>query len=134
MCAEFPIWATGIVFSAVDSQMSTMLVEQGTMMDTSIESFNIPAASLLTFNSITVIIWIPFYDRVLVPIARNLTGQERGLSQLQRIGTGLFISIIIMCAASLVEIKRLQLARELGMVQERGLSQLQRIVKLILRD
>ncbi|GAA0149334.1 hypothetical protein LIER_43047 [Lithospermum erythrorhizon] len=66
----------------------------------------------------TVIIWIPLYDRVLVPIARNLTGQERGLSQLQRIGTGLFISIIIICAATLVEIKRLQLARELGMVHK----------------
>ncbi|GKV01366.1 hypothetical protein SLEP1_g13922 [Rubroshorea leprosula] len=32
-----PIWATGIIFSAVYAQMSTLFVEQGMMMDTSIE-------------------------------------------------------------------------------------------------
>jgi peptide/histidine transporter 3/4 len=29
----FPVWATGIVFSAVNAQMSTMLVGQGTIYD-----------------------------------------------------------------------------------------------------
>ncbi|GAA0185530.1 transporter [Lithospermum erythrorhizon] len=114
----FPIWATGIINSVVHCQISTVLIEQGTMMDKSIGSFNIPTASLITFNCITVILWIPFYDRVLVPIARNLTDQETGFSQLQRIGIGLFISTISMCAADLVEIKRLQLARELGLVHK----------------
>eukprot|EP01018_Ginkgo_biloba_P028579 Gb_41132 [translate_table: standard] len=32
----FPIWATGIVFSAVYAQLSTMFVEQGMTLDTSI--------------------------------------------------------------------------------------------------
>ncbi|KAG9140351.1 hypothetical protein Leryth_018514 [Lithospermum erythrorhizon] len=114
----FPIWGTGIINSVVHCQISTVLIEQGTMMDKSIGSFNIPAASLITFNCITVILWIPFYDRVLVPIARNLTDQETGFSQLQRIGIGLFISTISMCASALVEIKRLQLARELGVVHK----------------
>ncbi|KAJ0524846.1 putative proton-dependent oligopeptide transporter family [Helianthus annuus] len=51
----FSIWATGIVFSAVYAQMSTMFVEQGMMMDTTIGSFTIPAASLSTFDVISVI-------------------------------------------------------------------------------
>ncbi|GAB2298978.1 hypothetical protein Dimus_033054 [Dionaea muscipula] len=112
----FPIWATGIVFSAVYAQMSTMFVEQGEVMDRTIGSFTIPAASLSTFDVVSVIIWVPVYDRILVPVARRFTGKERGFSELQRMGIGLFISILSMAAAALVEIKRLQLARELGLV------------------
>lgn len=114
----FPIWATGIVFSAVYAQMSTMFVEQGEMMDTTIGSFTIPAASLSTFDVISVIFWVPVYDRAIVPIARKFTGKERGFSELQRMGIGLFISVLCMSAAAIVEIKRLQIARELGLVDE----------------
>ncbi|CAN6482857.1 unnamed protein product [Victoria cruziana] len=112
----FPIWATGIVFSSVYAQMSTMFVEQGMTMDASLGSFIIPPASLSVFDVLSVIVWVPIYDRVLVPIARNLTGKERGFTELQRIGTGLFISILCMTAAALVEIRRLQIVNELGLV------------------
>ncbi|XP_055814545.1 protein NRT1/ PTR FAMILY 8.3-like [Solanum dulcamara] len=114
----FPTWATGIVFSAVYAQMSTMFVEQGIVMDTAIGSFRIPAASLSTFDIISVIVWVPVYDRILVPIARRLTGKDRGFSELQRMGIGLFLSMLCMSAAAIVEIKRLQLARDLGLVDE----------------
>ncbi|PIN01858.1 H+/oligopeptide symporter [Handroanthus impetiginosus] len=114
----FPIWVTGIVFFAVYAQMSTMFVEQGMVMDTSIGSFTIPAASLSSFDVISVIFWVPVYDRILVPIARKLTGIDRGFSQLQRMGIGLFISVLCMSAAAIVEIRRLALARELGVVDE----------------
>ncbi|OMO72598.1 Proton-dependent oligopeptide transporter family [Corchorus olitorius] len=114
----FPIWATGIVFSAVYAQMSTMFVEQGMMMDTSIGSFTIPPASLSTFDVISVIFWVPIYDRVIVPIARKFTGKERGFSELQRMGIGLFLSVLCMAAAAVVEIRRLQLVKELGLVDE----------------
>lgn len=110
----FPIWATGIVFSAVYAQMSTMFVEQGTVMDRTIGSFTIPAASLSTFDVISVIFWVPLYDRVLVPIARKFTGNERGFTELQRIGIGLFISIFAMGAAAIVEMVRLHIYEELG--------------------
>ena len=114
----FPIWATGIVFSAVYAQMSTMFVEQGMAMDTTIGAFTIPPASLSSFDVISVIFWVPVYDRILVPIARKFTGKERGFSELQRMGIGLFVSILCMSAAALVEIKRLELARALGLVDE----------------
>ncbi|KAL9241732.1 hypothetical protein vseg_015806 [Gypsophila vaccaria] len=114
----FPIWATGIVFSAVYAQMSTMFVEQGTVMDRTIGSFTIPAASLSTFDVISVIFWVPIYDRFLVPIARKFTGKERGFSELQRMGIGLFISILSMVAAALVEIRRLQIARDLDLLDK----------------
>ncbi|KAJ8760584.1 hypothetical protein K2173_015251 [Erythroxylum novogranatense] len=114
----FPIWATGIVFSAVYAQMSTMFVEQGMMMDTTIGSFTIPPASLSMFDVIGVICWVPIYDRIIVPLARKMTGKERGFSELQRMGIGLFISILAMAAAAIVEIKRLQLAKELGLTDK----------------
>ncbi|XP_008340556.2 protein NRT1/ PTR FAMILY 8.3-like [Malus sylvestris] len=114
----FPIWATGIVFSAVYAQMSTMFVEQGTMMDTSIGAFTIPPASLSTFDVISVIFWVPVYDRFIVPIARRFTGKERGFSELQRMGIGLFLSVLCMSAAAVVEINRLNLAKELDLVDK----------------
>ncbi|GMH24480.1 hypothetical protein Nepgr_026323 [Nepenthes gracilis] len=114
----FPIWATGIVFSAIYAQMSTMFVEQGEVMDRTVGSFTIPAASLSTFDTISVIFWVPVYDKILVPLARKFTGKQRGFSELQRMGIGLFISILSMAAAALVEMKRLQLAKELGLVDE----------------
>jgi peptide/histidine transporter 3/4 len=116
----FPIWSTGIVFFAVYAQMSTLFVEQGKTMDKAMGShFNIPPASLSIFAVISIIIWIPIYDRVLVPIARKFTGKQKGISELQRMGIGLFISILSMTAAAIVEIKRLHLARELGLVHKK---------------
>ncbi|KAL5721689.1 hypothetical protein ACHQM5_005302 [Ranunculus cassubicifolius] len=114
----FPIWATGIVFSAVYAQMSTMFVEQGMTMDTKVGSFTIPPASLSTFDFVSVIVWVPLYDSILVPIARKFTRKERGFSELQRMGIGLFISILSMIAAAAVEIKRLDMARELGLLDQ----------------
>ncbi|KAB2097167.1 hypothetical protein ERO13_A01G144300v2 [Gossypium hirsutum] len=114
----FPIWATGIVFSAVYAQMSTMFVEQGMMMDTKIGSFTIPPASLSTFDVISVIFWVPIYDRIIVPIARKFTRKERGFSELQRMGIGLFISVLCMSAAAVVETRRLHLAKELDLVDK----------------
>uniref|UniRef100_A0A2N9HSD3 Major facilitator superfamily (MFS) profile domain-containing protein n=1 Tax=Fagus sylvatica TaxID=28930 RepID=A0A2N9HSD3_FAGSY len=85
----FPIWASGIIFSAVYAQMSSLFVEQGKMMDRSVGSFSIPAASLSSFNIISVIIWVPIYDM-------SFAWQQ----------------------AAIVEIERLQIAREMGLVDE----------------
>ncbi|CAO2831105.1 unnamed protein product [Amaranthus hypochondriacus] len=115
----FPIWATGIVFSAVYAQMATLFIEQGMLMNRRVGTFTIPAASLSTFDVISVIIWVPIYDKFLVPTVRKFTGKERGLSEIQRMGIGLFISILAMVSASLVEIKRLQVVEKLDLVDER---------------
>nr|AFK37404.1 unknown [Medicago truncatula] len=88
------------------------------MMDTSIGSFKIPPASLSSFDVISVIFWVPVYDRIIFPLARKFTGKERGFSELQRMGIGLFISIFSMLAAVVLEIKRLQLAKELDLIDK----------------
>ncbi|XP_049934314.1 protein NRT1/ PTR FAMILY 8.1-like isoform X2 [Nymphaea colorata] len=108
-----PVWASGIVFATVYSQMSTLFVEQGDKMDPSMgPNFDIPAASLSVFDTISVITWVPIYDRLIVPFARKYTGHERGFTQLQRMGIGLVISIFSMVVAAIVEIVRLDLVKK----------------------
>lgn len=81
-----------------------------------ISSFEIPAASLQSLISFSIVVFIPIYDRVLLPVARALSGKPSGISMLQRIGTGLFLSLLSMVIAALVEMKRLQIAVEFGLV------------------
>ncbi|KAG6512659.1 hypothetical protein ZIOFF_030788 [Zingiber officinale] len=104
-----PIWASGIIFSTVYSQMSTMFVLQGNTLDPHMgPHFKIPSASLSIFDTISVIVWVPIYDRFLVPFVRKLTGRDRGFTQLTRMGIGLFISIFSMLAAGILEVVRLR--------------------------
>uniref|UniRef100_A0A0D6R4L3 Major facilitator superfamily (MFS) profile domain-containing protein n=1 Tax=Araucaria cunninghamii TaxID=56994 RepID=A0A0D6R4L3_ARACU len=108
-----PIWATGIIFSTVSSQMGNLFVELGDLMNAHMgPHFEIPSASLGLFDTVSVILWVPIYDRVIVPTARKFTGKPRGFTQLQRIGIGLVISIFSMVVAAIVEIKRLAVVRE----------------------
>ncbi|XP_020691857.1 protein NRT1/ PTR FAMILY 5.16 isoform X2 [Dendrobium catenatum] len=81
-------------------------------------NFQIPAAGLQGLNSAVVTFTIVIYDRIAVPLARNVTGIPSGFTMLQRIGTGLLISIFVMVISALVEIKRLETAREFGLVDE----------------
>ncbi|OVA17671.1 Proton-dependent oligopeptide transporter family [Macleaya cordata] len=106
-----PIWATGIVFSAVYSQMSTMFVLQGNTMDPHLGRLEIPSASLSIFDTISVLIWVPIYDYLIVPLARKFTGHKNGFTQLQRMGIGLAISIFAMLAAGILEVIRLNMVR-----------------------
>eukprot|EP00250_Pteridium_aquilinum_P010980 c19763_g1_i1 orf=184-2034(+) len=114
-----PIWATTIVFSAVYAQMSTLFVEQGATMDRSMgPNFNIPAAALSIFDTLSVIVWVPIYDFLIIPLARRFTGHYQGFTQIQRMGIGLVISMFSMVAAALVEMRRLEIARESGLLDD----------------
>ncbi|KAL3518095.1 hypothetical protein ACH5RR_020684 [Cinchona calisaya] len=108
-----PIWATGIIFSTVYGQMSTLFVLQGATMNTHVghSTFKIPPASLGIFDTLSVIFWVPIYDQFIVPVARKFTGRKNGLTQLQRMGTGLFISILAMLSAGILELVRLRFVR-----------------------
>ncbi|KAJ0750720.1 putative proton-dependent oligopeptide transporter family, PTR2 family proton/oligopeptide symporter [Helianthus annuus] len=114
-----PIWASCLPFAIVFAQFSTLFTKQGVTMDRSIGStFEIPAATLQSFISLTVVILIPIYDQIVLPIARSVTRKPSGITTLQRIGTGIFISIFSMVVAALVEIKRLQTASKYGLVDD----------------
>lgn len=68
--------------------------------------FQIPAGCLVAISMFTLTIFVPIYDRILVPIARKFTKSESGITLLQRQGIGLLITIPSMIVAGLVERKR----------------------------
>ncbi|OWM71820.1 protein NRT1/ PTR FAMILY 6.3-like [Punica granatum] len=111
-----PIWATSIMFWTVYAQMTTFSVSQATTMDRHIGRFQIPPASLTVFFVGSILLTVPIYDRVVVPITRRLLKNPQGLTPLQRIGVGLFFSMMAMAIAALAELKRLQVARSHGLV------------------
>ncbi|KAL2517116.1 Protein NRT1/PTR FAMILY 5.10 [Abeliophyllum distichum] len=110
-----PMWATSLGYAIVLAQISTLFTEQGVTMDRSISSsIDIPAASLQCLIGFSVVLLVPIYDCVFVPIARSITGSHLGITKLQRIGTGMVLCILSMVIAALVERKRLETARVYG--------------------
>lgn len=111
-----PIWATTIIFWTIYAQMTTFSVAQATTMDRHIGSkFQIPAASLTVFFVGGILLTVPIYDRIIIPVARKVLKNPQGLTPLQRIGVGLVFSIFAMVAAALTELKRLRVARSHGL-------------------
>jgi peptide/histidine transporter 3/4 len=115
----FPIWSAMVLFAAVQAHMFTTFVEQGIAMERHIGSFEIPAASFQSIDTISVIVLVPVYERVLVPVFRKFTGRENGITAPQRIGIGLFFSMSSMVSAALVESNRLQIAQSEGLVHRK---------------
>ncbi|KAJ6693661.1 hypothetical protein OIU85_004439 [Salix viminalis] len=86
-------------------------------MDRSVSAdLEFPAASVQLSVPATVAVLVPIYDRVFVPVARDLTGEPSGITMLQRIGTGLFLSFLSMAVAAVVEMKRLKNAQQYGLL------------------
>ncbi|WCJ21781.1 Major facilitator superfamily protein [Euphorbia peplus] len=98
-----PVWASGIICFTAITQQGTFTVSQALKMNRHIGSFQIPAGSVAVFSMITVGLWLPFYDRILVPSLRKITNHEGGITLLQRIGIGILFSILSMVVAGLVE-------------------------------
>ncbi|KAL0351304.1 UNVERIFIED_CONTAM: protein NRT1/ PTR FAMILY 5.10 [Sesamum calycinum] len=113
-----PIWFACLGYSIIYAQPSTLFTKQAATIDRHITGgFQLPAASLQQcFISVTVTVSLVLYDRVFVPAARAITNKPSGISMLQRIGTGLFLSSTSIVIAAFVERKRLALAREYGLV------------------
>ncbi|XP_061340672.1 protein NRT1/ PTR FAMILY 5.10-like isoform X2 [Gastrolobium bilobum] len=86
-----PIWATSLIYAIVFAQSSTFFTKQGVTLDRKIvPGFDVPPASLQSFISLSIVIFVPVYDRIIVPIARAFT--------------------------AFVEMKRLKVAREHGLI------------------
>ncbi|XWS49762.1 hypothetical protein CRYUN_Cryun12cG0030600 [Craigia yunnanensis] len=113
-----PIWATTVIFWTVYAQMTTFSVSQATTMDRHIGKFQIPPASLTVFFVGSILLTVPIYDKLIVPIARKVLKNPQGLTPLQRIAVGLVLSIIAMIAAALTEIKRLRAASSHGLTND----------------
>uniref|UniRef100_A0A0A9FVV5 Peptide transporter n=1 Tax=Arundo donax TaxID=35708 RepID=A0A0A9FVV5_ARUDO len=113
-----PIWASFVIFYAVSAPTASTLVEQGMFMDNRIGSFAIPPASVSIIGVFSILIWVPVYETLLVPLARCLTGNDKGFSQSQRLGIGQALSMLTMVYAALLETGRLAVAKANGLTDQ----------------
>uniref|UniRef100_A0A7N0TMK7 Uncharacterized protein n=1 Tax=Kalanchoe fedtschenkoi TaxID=63787 RepID=A0A7N0TMK7_KALFE len=104
-----PVWLCTIIYSVVFTQMASLFVEQGVVMNAMVGDFRIPAAAMSVFDIISVLICTCLYTQVLVPLVGRLTHNPKGISELQRMGVGLIIGMLAMVAAGLTELFRLRL-------------------------
>ncbi|XP_076906125.1 protein NRT1/ PTR FAMILY 5.1-like [Bidens hawaiensis] len=103
------IWVVTLIPSTIWAQINTLFVKQGTTLDRCIGSnFQLPAASLGSFVTLSMLISVPMYDRYFVPLMRKRTKNPRGITLLQRLGIGFAIQIIALAIACLVEVRRMK--------------------------
>ncbi|KAH9316241.1 hypothetical protein KI387_024868, partial [Taxus chinensis] len=119
-----PVICTLTIFSCAitDSIISgsSFDVFQALTMDRRLGStnFQVPAASIGVIELLTVVTWLPFYDRVLVPFTRRVTKQDRGITPLQRMGIGYGMWSISYLVSGFVEVKRRNAARSHGLTDQ----------------
>lgn len=111
-----PIFMSTVMLNCCLAQLSTFSVQQAATMNTYIGALKVPPASLPIFPVIFTMILAPVYNHIIIPFARAVTKSEMGITHLQRIGTGLFLSIVGMAVAALVEMKRKGVAEQSGLM------------------
>ncbi|CAN1785061.1 Protein NRT1/ PTR FAMILY 1.2 [Linum perenne] len=109
-----PIWSTGMIMAVTTCQQSFQLLQLITMDRHITPGFEIPAGSFSIFLIITLLIWVPFYDRVIIPLASKLKGRPIHLGLKQGLGLGILLSSVSMAALGLVENIRRRKAIEQG--------------------
>ncbi|XP_071702481.1 protein NRT1/ PTR FAMILY 2.13 [Rutidosis leptorrhynchoides] len=99
-----PIVASGIICFTAIVQQGTFTVSQALKMNRHLgPNFQIPAGSISVISMITIGIWLPIYDKIIVPSLRKITKKESGITLLQRIGIGIVFSILSMIVAAMFE-------------------------------
>lgn len=98
-----PIIASTIIMNTCLAQLQTFSTQQGNQMNRYLGSFQVPSPSIPVIPLIAMTILLPIYDSLFVPFARKITGHPSGITQLQRVGVGLILSVVSMLAAALIE-------------------------------
>ncbi|KAF8407967.1 hypothetical protein HHK36_007107 [Tetracentron sinense] len=113
-----PIWTMLLMFAIIFQQPATFFTKQGMTMKRKIgKSFMIPPATLQSAITISIILLMPLYDMILIPAIRVITRSDKGINVMQRMGTGMVLSIISMVIAAIVETKRLKISRRMGILE-----------------
>ncbi|KAE8685860.1 Protein NRT1/ PTR FAMILY 4.1 [Hibiscus syriacus] len=107
-----PIFASTIMMNCCLAQLMTFSVQQGNIMDRSLNNFKIPTQSLSVFPLFIMLASIPLYE-YFIRMLRLKNNRPRMLNMFQplrRIGLGLALASGSMAAAAMVEVKRREAA------------------------
>ncbi|XP_042501089.1 protein NRT1/ PTR FAMILY 5.9 isoform X1 [Macadamia integrifolia] len=115
-----PIWITLLMFAVVFQQPATFFTKQGMTMKRNIgNSFVIPPATLQSAITISIVLLMPLYDKMIIPFIQIITQTNKGINVMQRMGIGMVLSIAAMAIAAIVETKRLKVSRS-GLLQSQS--------------
>eukprot|EP01018_Ginkgo_biloba_P012302 Gb_07252 [translate_table: standard] len=99
-----PIWISTILLNTLLSIPN--ISHLGYTMNKHIGQLNLPVTSILVFSVIFTFMMLSVYDVLFIPVMSRFTGHPEGMTNLQRIGTGLAISMLSMLWASIFERRR----------------------------
>ncbi|KAK1422757.1 hypothetical protein QVD17_18043 [Tagetes erecta] len=117
LLAMVPVFLCSIIMTLCLAQLQTFSVQQGVTMDTKLtNSFSIPPASLPIIPIAFLLVLVPIYDQIFVPLVRKFTGIPTGITYLQRVGVGLVLSALSMAIAGITEVKRKNVAKHHNML------------------
>eukprot|EP01018_Ginkgo_biloba_P010520 Gb_24062 [translate_table: standard] len=120
MLRVLPIFVTIIIMNCCLAQLQTF--QQAETMDSTLNNFKIPAASLPLIPMIFMIILIRLYDQydqVFFSLAHHITTMKQGLLTCRDIGVWgmeFSLSTIAMAVAEMVEMKRKSVAIHRGLI------------------
>ncbi|KAM7275645.1 hypothetical protein ACFE04_017511 [Oxalis oulophora] len=120
-----PVMVSAIFYLIPIAQLHTYAIFQAQQTDRrlGISNFKIPAATYVVFEMLGLTIFIPIYDRIAVPLLRKITKKDGGITILQRMGTGIFLTVVSMLVSGIVEERRRTIALTeptLGFMPRRG--------------
>ncbi|KAE8677824.1 hypothetical protein F3Y22_tig00111495pilonHSYRG00057 [Hibiscus syriacus] len=113
-----PLCSAGIMLSVTVLQSPFAVILTGTMDRHITSNFEIPAGSFSMFLMISIVVWIPFYDRIALPLASKIKGKPVRLSLKERMGIGLLFSSASIAALAIVEYDRRNIAIQEGLSNE----------------
>ncbi|CAH8334465.1 unnamed protein product [Eruca vesicaria subsp. sativa] len=108
-----PIWTMLLMFAVIFQLPATFFTKQGMTMKRNIgSSFKIPPATLQSTITLSIILLMPLYEKILIPVTKRIKNNGQGISVMERMGVGMFLSIIAIVIAALVERKRLDISQK----------------------
>jgi len=103
-----PILLFFIVFWCLYAQLGSVVFTQGTVMNLKLGDFLLPVTSLNVFNTVTILILVPIFERGIYPLLRK---NNIKFGMLKRIGVGLLLATLGILYSGCLEVYRLELFR-----------------------
>jgi len=98
-----PVPACTVMLSVVLTEFLTLSVQQAYTLNTRVAALHLPVTCMPVFPCLAIFLILALYYHTFAPLARRLTGHPHGASQLQRVGLGLFFSVLSVAWAGLFE-------------------------------